>query len=180
MFERFSKDLKLTVVAAVNGVRQPGRERLVEPAQLLLAVLERDGRAAALLRECGLTAGVGELREELVAVRRRAGLTEADTRALRELGIDVETVVANVERSLGPGALDPQRRPRGPFAGHFSPEAKQSLSLSLRQAIALGEDTIDEVHLLLALLVQPGAVQDVLAAHGVGYADVRRLVERAA
>ena len=179
MFERFSRDLKITVVAAVNGVKQ-GQDRLVEPGHLLLAVLERDGRGATLLRECGLEAGVEQLRQELVAVRRRAGLTSADANALRELGIDVDTVVAQVERSLGPGALDPQRRPRGPFAGLFCSDAKESLSLALRQAVALGADTIDEVHLLLALLVQPGAVQDVLAAHGIAYADVRRRVDRAA
>jgi ATP-dependent Clp protease ATP-binding subunit ClpA len=184
MFERFSRDLRMTVIAAANAVRR-GDDRQVEPAHLLLAVLERDGRGAALLRQAGIDVvaderGTDELRAELLAVRRRAGLSEADTSALRELGIDVDTVVANVERALGEGALDRQRKPRGPFAGLFSAEAKQALTLTLRQARSLGADTLEEVHLLLALLVQPGAVQDVLAARGIGYADVRRLADRAA
>jgi ATP-dependent Clp protease ATP-binding subunit ClpA len=179
MFERFSKDLKVTIVAAANAVRR-GDDRTVEPGHLLLALVERDGRAAALLRECGFDPEPEALGRQLRAVRRRAGLTEADSEALRELGIDVDTVVASVERALGPGALDPQRTPRGPFTGRFSDEAKRTLSLTLRQTVALGGDRIEEVHLLLALLVQPGAVQDVLAGHGIDYATVRARVDRAA
>jgi hypothetical protein len=59
-----------------------------------------------------------EVADRMAAVERRAGLDDADARALRSIGIDLDEIVRQAERALGPGALAEQRAtgvPRGPF-----------------------------------------------------------------
>ncbi len=74
-------------------------------------------------------------------------------RALESLGIGLQAARDRVEAEAG----------RGPGqSGHipFTPEAKRTLELSLREALQLGENYIDTEHILLGLVrdaSQPGA-----------------------
>ena len=74
-------------------------------------------------------------------------------RALESLGVGLQAARHRVEAETG----------RGPGqSGHipFTPEAKRTLELSLREALQLGENYIDTEHILLGLVrdaSQPGA-----------------------
>ncbi len=68
-------------------------------------------------------------------------------RALESLGITEEAARQQVEEIIGRGE-------QGPPRGHipFIPRAKKTLELSLREAIALGSNSISTEHLLLGLI----------------------------
>jgi ATP-dependent Clp protease ATP-binding subunit ClpA len=116
----------------------------------------------------------------LAAARRKGGLSEADTEALRGLGIDVDQIVDNIEQSLGEGALATMktRRKRWLFGDHvpFSSEAKRVLERSLVEAKDLGHHYLGNEHLVLALVAGGGLVAEVLEARGATYVAVRKLV----
>jgi ATP-dependent Clp protease ATP-binding subunit ClpA len=118
-------------------------------------------------------------------------LAGLDRDALAAIGIDLDEVQARIEATFGPGALSraaprcQQRRPRrprllrrgrrgpagtGPGNGApphhipFTPRSKKVLELSLREALALGDNYIGMEHVALALLrVQDGVVPKLLA-----------------
>lgn len=174
MFERFTTTTRHVVIEAV---REAGRERAprVTDEHLLLALLQH-GDAADLLAEAGLTREV--LTEAFATARRRAGLTDAETDALRSLGVDVDAVVAQVEREHGEGALEVPRRAR---RGHipFAHGAKALLAGTLRQAQERRDRRIGAEHLLLALAAGDGISAQVLAAHGLTHAAVRAKLAKA-
>ncbi|GAA2408812.1 Clp protease N-terminal domain-containing protein [Actinomadura vinacea] len=179
MFERFTKAAR----AAVTGAQEECRAtsgRKIGTGHLLLALLRGDGPAARALRGRGLE--IGALR---ASVARRAGEGDLDAEALRTLGIDLDAVREAAEGTFGEGALD---APAGRFRkGHipFAPESKKALELSLRHAIRLKHDRIDDGHILLGVLhdEKTEAVR-VLVAEGVDVdalrADVTRLINAAA
>ncbi len=68
-------------------------------------------------------------------------------RALESLGIAEEAARRQVEEIVGRGQQDP---PRGHIP--FTPRAKKTLELSLREAIALGNTSIGTEHILLGLI----------------------------
>ena len=83
-------------------------------------------------------------------------------RSLRALGIDLETVRGEVEAIIGRG--------RQPAPGHipFTPPAKKSLELALREMVRLGHDYIGTEHLLLGLIREgDGVAAQVLRQRGV-------------
>jgi ATP-dependent Clp protease ATP-binding subunit ClpA len=89
-------------------------------------------------------------------------------RVLAGLGLTLpgtrEEVIARV--GTGSGARDPKRIP-------FTPRAKKSLELSLREALALHHNYIGTEHILLGVVREgEGAGAQILAAHG---ADADRL-----
>ena len=67
--------------------------------------------------------------------------------ALESLGITEEAARQQVEQIIGRGQHEPAR-------GHipFIPRAKKTLELSLREAIALGNNFIGSEHILLGLI----------------------------
>ena len=67
-------------------------------------------------------------------------------RALDEVGIGLEVARAEVETVVGPGKSEP--------SGHipFTPRAKKTLELSLREALQLGHNYIGTEHILLGLI----------------------------
>jgi ATP-dependent Clp protease ATP-binding subunit ClpA len=67
--------------------------------------------------------------------------------ALESLGITEEAARQQVEEIIGRGQQDP---PRGHIP--FTPRAKKTLELSLREAIALGNTSIGTEHILLGLI----------------------------
>ena len=176
MFERFSKQARQIVI---DATAEAGRERAprVAPKHVLLALLGKETRSAAVLAGAGVTREA--LLEAFEAIARRGGLTDAEADALRSLGIDVDTVVDTVEREHGAGALAEPRTPR-PARTPFSDEAKGLLVATLHQAVDRGDRRITDEHLLLALAASGGSPAQVLAAHGLTYAELRTRLAAAA
>ncbi|KAF2777615.1 Clp protease N-terminal domain-containing protein [Streptomyces coelicoflavus] len=179
MFERFTKDARAVVQGAVEHAAE-ARAGTVEPEHLLLALLDREGsRASFALAALGVDEHRDAVRRELREVRRRAGLSQAETEALAGLGIDVSEIVARVEEAHGAGAMSVGDRKSGRrWSGHrsFSRGAKEVLEKALRVAVARRERHIGDEHLLLALAVRPGVPAEVLADHGVTHESLTRVL----
>ncbi|WP_309109684.1 Clp protease N-terminal domain-containing protein [Saccharothrix sp.] len=169
--ERFTRDARQAVLDAVKEAERDSADA-IGPEHLLLAVLD-----APVLASFDVPRG--EVEAALRDARRKGGLSDADAEALRGLGIDVDQVVASVERSLGEGALagGPPKRRRF-FRNHlpFGPAAKNTLVRSLAEARDLGHGTLGKEHLVLALLSAKGLAAEVLNAKGVTYTEVRKRV----
>ncbi|MEU7060415.1 Clp protease N-terminal domain-containing protein [Streptomyces sp. NPDC046197] len=180
MFERFTKDARAVVEAAAGCAARAGTDR-VEESHVLLALLDREGsRALFALAALGLTPSRRQaVARDLAEVRRRGGLSRADTDALSGLGIDVAAIVSRVEEAHGQGALA-KGRAGGPgrWSGRrpFSRGAKELLTESLRVALGRRDRHIGDEHLLLALTARPGAPAEVLADHGVTYESLTRVL----
>ncbi|WP_431770974.1 Clp protease N-terminal domain-containing protein [Streptomyces cucumeris] len=182
MFERFTGSAREVVHGAVQHAQRTGSPTVGEP-ELLLALLDRTGSpAATVLAGLGAHRRRASIERSLAEVRRRGGLSDADTEALAGLGIDVGEIVARVEEVHGVGALaatgpgarpGPRRSGRRPFA----PEAKSVLERSLRIAAGRGDRSIGDEHLLLALLARPGVAAHVLADHEVTYVRAERALD---
>jgi ATP-dependent Clp protease ATP-binding subunit ClpC len=89
-------------------------------------------------------------------------LEQTNSIAVRTLvgaGVDVDAV----RRELSPpGRPDPDAATRRPF----TPEARKTLELSLREALDAGDERISAEHVLPALLREPAGAAQVLARHG--------------
>jgi len=82
-------------------------------------------------------------------------------RAIAAQGIDLDTLQAAVTNVLDP--------PAGPLPEHipFSPAAKKTLELTLREALRLGHNYIGTEHILLALLSDDTPTAVLLAGFGL-------------
>jgi ATP-dependent Clp protease ATP-binding subunit ClpA len=188
MFERFTYQSRGVVLRA-KGEAQELRHPVVGTEHLLLALLSEDaGIGYAVLHEAGVDAE--SVRTE---VRRQVGtpppiLGEEDAAALRTIGIDLDAVLARIEESFGPDALDPpppaqpergllgRRKRRG--AGRFAPRLKKVLELSLREALRLQHNYIGTEHILLGLIREgEGLAAKILTEAGVDLADLRHATE---
>ncbi|MFE7609959.1 Clp protease N-terminal domain-containing protein [Streptomyces celluloflavus] len=182
MFEKFTQDARAVVRGAVAHADRTGAAAAGEP-ELLLALLDRtDSPAAAALGALGVHERRQSVVDALAAVRRRGGVSSADAAALAGLGIDVEEIVARVEREHGVGALaaaEPAGR-RKRVRGAFTAEAKSVLERSLRIALGRGDRHIGDEHLLIALTAGTGPAAAVLADHGVTHDAVLRVLARVA
>jgi ATP-dependent Clp protease ATP-binding subunit ClpA len=170
--ERFTREARQAVLdSAKEAERAQANE--VDSPHLLLALLD-----SPVLADYGLSRESVET--ALSAARRKGGLSEADTEALRGLGIDVDKIVDSIEQSLGEGALATMktRKKRRLFGNHvpFGQAAKQTLVRSLTEAKDLGADHLGNEHLVLALLAGGGLVTEVMEAQGVTYADLRQRI----
>ncbi|WP_447004680.1 Clp protease N-terminal domain-containing protein [Saccharothrix isguenensis] len=172
--ERFTRAARQTVHEAVAQAERLDSPE-IGPEHLALALLDAPVLAAFSLPR-------DDVVEAFAAARRKGGLSAADTEALRGLGIDVDQIVASVERSHGEGALAgaPRQRRRRFFGNHrpFTAAAKKTLVRSLVEARDLGHGTLGQEHLLLALLAEQGVVAEVLEARGVSYEEVRKRAAR--
>jgi ATP-dependent Clp protease ATP-binding subunit ClpA len=144
MFERFTENARAAVVLAQEESRALGHS-YIGTEHLLLGAAAAPGDAARVLADHGATPEV--LR---AAVRTELG-TSIDGEALAAIGIDLDEIRRRVEAAFGPGALERRRPAR---EGHlpFTPRAKKSLELALREAIARGDKHIGTDHLLLGVL----------------------------
>lgn len=105
MFERFTAEARAVVSGAAEQADRTGSDTIGEP-ELLLALLDRtDSPAAGALAALGVPDRRASVTDALAAVRRRGGVSAADAAALADLGIDVDAIVASVEREHGVGAL---------------------------------------------------------------------------
>jgi ATP-dependent Clp protease ATP-binding subunit ClpA len=146
MFTRFTREARDTVERAQLEARALGHDS-IGTEHLLLGVAAGAGRAAAVLADHGAT---------LDALREHAA-RGLDAQALASLGIDLDEIRRRAEAVFGPGALERgHRRRRGVRRrdGHlrFTAPAKKALELSLREALAAGDNHIAAEHVLLGLL----------------------------
>jgi ATP-dependent Clp protease ATP-binding subunit ClpA len=165
MFNRFTAVARRVVHEAARQARNE-----VTDEHLLLALLDQqDTTSARLLTDAGVTPDT--VGAAFRAAERKGGLTDAESAAvLNELGIDVDEVVATVERALGKDALTP---PAGPRRGRFARTAKDVLAGALTQAKSLRDRELGDQHLLLALAAHEGVAGQLLATHGLSYIDIR-------
>ena len=206
MFERFSGEARSAVAQAQEHARRLGH-RYIGCEHLLLAAASTAEPASAALREHGVTpAGVETEIVRLVGLGRAANLFSAsDREALASIGIDLDVVRARIEATFGPDAFTRggpdacRSRPavrKNPVAllrrarrgghhqhpapsGHipFTPRAKKSLLLSLREAEARYDNYIGIEHLTLALVgMKDGAVPPILSALGAPQATLRAAI----
>lgn len=170
MFERFTAAARAAVTTAATAARADGTHEISVDHLLgaLLPVVPGLAPDAA-----------GDVVAELAAARRRAGLSDVDTRALAEFGIDVDAVVTAAERELGPGVLT-ARASRSGGRLRMAPPARAALVAALRQARALGDRELGAEHLLLGVLAQrlDRVPADVLAGRDVTMATVITALER--
>jgi hypothetical protein len=91
--------------------------------------------------------------------------------ALARLGVDRPSIVQAVDELVGPGTE--------PVTGHipFTPRAKKTLELALREALRLGHNYIGCEHIVLALArVDKGVAACILTEDGVTYKVLERTV----
>jgi ATP-dependent Clp protease ATP-binding subunit ClpA len=193
MFERFTKDARQAVVLAQEEAVAL-HHGWIGTEHLLLAVLADEGSGVtAALHGLGLDSG--RVREQVLAA---VGAGVDDDTALRDLGIDLDAVRRRVEERFGVGALDVprgnqkrgrvsrllrfgRRRPPGPCgapSGHipFTPRAKKSLELALREAVAAKSREIRAEHLVLGMMREDGLAARAVSNLGVPPETVRRTV----
>jgi len=174
MFERFTDAARQVVVLATESARAADDDR-IRAAHLLVGVAALDDDpAGGALRSLGLDA------------ERLAGLiadldtvSAADAEALGRLGIDFDAVRARVESTFGSGALGRGQRRRAP-RGHlpFSPAAKKSLELALRQVATRHDDGIAAGHIAVGVLSSDDPeIEKLLHGAGVELDGLRRAVE---
>jgi ATP-dependent Clp protease ATP-binding subunit ClpA len=156
MFERFSRNARVSVVLAQEEARELDSDE-IRPEHLLVGVLQSAGRdLAALLSRHGLTAEV--IRGRLETARTPGDQAfDDDAEALRSIGIDLRAVRDSVARSFGSEAWDGalrnsgrRRRRRGHIP--FTKPAKKVLELSLREALAHKDSSIGCEHVMLGIL----------------------------
>ncbi|NNH75416.1 Clp protease [Nocardia uniformis] len=166
MFERFDKAAKFAVVGAQEEAREL-RSPSIQLEHLLLGLLgSPDQGLTTMLADNGVTAA--GVREALSRKRGGEPLGEEDAAALKSIGIDLDAVRESLSATFGESALDratppePERRGlfgrgKGMNSGHlpFTRESKKALDLSLREALARKDDSIDAAHILLGILRDP-------------------------
>jgi ATP-dependent Clp protease ATP-binding subunit ClpA len=156
MFERFSRNARVSVVLAQEEARELESEQ-IRPEHLLVGVLQSAGRELGrLLSGFGLTADAVRARLDTADSSDEETFDE-DAGLLRVIGIDLHAVRDSVARNFGGDAWDNALRKSGRRRrrrGHipFTKSAKKVLELSLREALAHKDTTIGCEHILLGIL----------------------------
>jgi ATP-dependent Clp protease ATP-binding subunit ClpA len=174
MFERFTKDARSAVVDAQQVARTAHSDQ-IDSRHLLVALAEADGPARTALSDGGLD--VADL-----AARARARIEAGDAldpEALAAVGIDLDEVTRRTEATFGEGALTRAGRILRGRRKHvpFTPDAKKSLELALREAIRLGSKQIHGGHLLLGLTRAESPARSLLSDAGADLERIRHLAE---
>ncbi|GAA4417452.1 Clp protease N-terminal domain-containing protein [Georgenia halophila] len=176
MFERFTKDARAAVVLAQEIAREASSAS-IGPEHVALGVLDVDGSGARALRDAGIDpASVADRLRDMV---RESGL---DADALASLGIDLERVSRSADTLFGTGALERAGRAlrgKGRRGSHipFTADAKKALELSLREALRLQDNEINDRHVLLGVLRGGGPAAEALTGTGTQVATVRTALE---
>jgi len=161
MFERFTQGARDAVIQAQTEAGELGDEQIGTQHIFLGVLWNADGVGRKLLDGAGLS--YRTIRQQLEATS-----GTADAEALRDIGIDLDSVRRRAEAVFGDGALNRgTKRARG---GHipFGKDAKKTLELALREAIGLGLDAITTDYVLLGLTRLPDSpAGQLMAAQGV-------------
>jgi ATP-dependent Clp protease ATP-binding subunit ClpA len=175
MFERFTTNARLTVIAAEERARDRGADRIRTEHLLLGLFGVPNNLAVAILNALGVDRNAVE--QAVDAYKSGGPVSEAE--ALATLGIDIDQVRRRVEEAFGPGALQRRRASDGPLSRHlpFERESKKALELALREAVRLKHNSIGTEHLLLGLLHSEGAARTILADRGIQLDAARIIVE---
>ena len=165
MFEKFTRSARDVVIRAQSIAREV-RAPQIDSTHLLLALADGSDTAARALRTT-----IPDAEASLARLRGDAGTAGLDAEALLSLGIDVDDVVARADAVFGAGAF----RNAGTSKRHipFRNDAKKTLELALREAIRLGDRTIESRHILLGLLRTEGAGYEALVAAGADTDSLR-------
>lgn len=170
VFGRFDKTARSVVVGALRSAERVDAPQVAEE-HILLALLDQDDSPAAAVL-AGHEVPKDEVNRAYREAARLGGLSNADAAALRELGIDLDAIVANVRRDHGEDALA-ERPSSGPRRGGrtrgFTDDVRKLLAGASREASKLGDRHLGDEHLLLALLFGGTVAADALAAHGITY-----------
>lgn len=193
MFERFTHSSREVVVQAQAEARSL-RHDYIGTEHLLLGLLRvTDGLAARVLMDLGVDRA--DIHKAIVDRVGAGPIGQPDAAALDSIGIDLDAVRRRVEEAFGPDALERTRtararaekrlglrgrRHRRPCTqGHipFTPRAKKTLELSLREALALGHRYIGTEHILLGVLREgQGMAALLLSGAGVNFDAVRQRI----
>jgi ATP-dependent Clp protease ATP-binding subunit ClpA len=156
MFERFSRNARVSVVLAQEDARELNSDE-IRPEHLLVGVLQSAGRElSSVLDGYGLTAGA--IRDRLASADSPCEESfDDDAEALRSIGIDLRAVRDSVNRTFGAGTFDNALRKSGRRRrrrGHtpFTKPAKKVLELALREALAHKDNWIGCEHIMLGIL----------------------------
>ena len=179
MFERFTDEARNAVVAAQREASALNHGWIGTEHLLLALLADADGRGGRVLRDFGVDVAWARSEVERIVGR---GEPDLDADALATLGIDLDAVRERVERTFGAGALSRRRCRRGLMTGGALPltaRAKKALELSLREAIAMGDDHIGSEHLLLGLAREgDGVAGRILRSRGIDGDTVRAALQR--
>ena len=179
MFERFTDEARNAVVAAQREASALDHGWIGTEHLLLALLADADGRGGRVLRDFGVDVAWARSEVERIVGR---GEPELDADALATLGIDLDAVRERVERTFGAGALSRRRCRRGLMTGGalpFTARAKKALELSLREAIAMGDDHIGSEHVLLGLAREgDGVAGGILRSRGIDRDAVRAALQR--
>ena len=179
MFERFTDEARNAVVAAQREASALDHGWIGTEHLLLALLADGDGRAARVLRDFAVDVAWARGEVERIVGR---GDPDLDADALATLGIDLDAVRERVERTFGAGALSRRRCRRGLMTGGalpFTARAKKALELSLREAIAMGDDHIGSEHVLLGLAREgDGVAGGILRSRGIDRDAVRAALQR--
>lgn len=185
MFERFTKSARAAVVQAQQCARET-RARQIRPEHVLYGAVDTaTDPLAGVLTAAGITAETMRARLDGSDSGEPLGADDAD--ALKSIGIDLDAVRESVEANFGDDSFERAARPaRGAVDGKrghipFSKPGKKTLELSLREAIARGDNFIASEHILLGLLrgadpavvnaISPHIAPSALRAHLVEVLD---------
>jgi ATP-dependent Clp protease ATP-binding subunit ClpA len=182
MFERFTENARQTVIVAQEESRSMQHGH-IGTEHLLLGLLAADGGTARrVLTANGLTTdGVRASIQRIVATPGTI-LTDEDAAALRTVGIDVDAVLRRIEESFGADALrGPAPQGRGLFRrrgkSRFTPRAKKTLELGLREALRLKDKHIGTEHILLGIIREgEGLAAQIITEAGVSLDGLRQQV----
>ena len=162
IFNRFTRDARRIVEAAVEEARNLGHDSVGDEDVLLGVLRVGEGASAETLSSLGVT--LEGAREESVALF--AG-------ALASIGISLDETRESAGEAF---------EMRSPGAGRipFSPRAKKVLEQSLREALGLGDNGITDEHVLRALLRdEHGMAVRVLDGLGISAAEVEGRLDEA-
>jgi ATP-dependent Clp protease ATP-binding subunit ClpA len=158
MFERFSGAARQAVVVARSEAMRIGQPTIGCEHLLLALLSEQRSAAGQALTATGLT--LDDLRARVAAGKPATDGEDdpLDAEALASLGIDLDTVRRAADAAFGRGALD--RVAQGPSASRargsrrMTAEAKKSLELALKSAVALRQREISTGNLLIGIIDQ--------------------------
>lgn len=170
MFERFTDSARRVLVLARDEANSLGHDFIGTEHLLLGLAADTESPVAHVLSQHGLTHG--RIRSYVCLVvgpgasrpRVDPGI---DAAALATLGIDLDEVRRRVEATFGAGALSarPSGKRQDCSTGPFTPRAKQTLELALREAQREQSDRIVPKHIALGLLRTDGVAARLLAHH---------------